>query len=119
MIVDLVNKLVHSTIKKQNYSSSSSVCPTITADESSTSKLSGMKHFAINCSSRSRSAFEEFFLDKLLRVVVPAPGFWNLRMFSLLRLRFSFFALRLQASSSVGTQTLRPTKLGDVINASY
>jgi len=51
-------------------------------------------------------------------VVVPAPGFWNLRMFSLLRLRFSFFALRLQASSSVGTQTLRPTKLGDVINAS-
>ena len=50
-----------------------------------------------------------------LRLVFPR--FWNLRIFSLLRWRFSFFAFTLHASSSVTDAIDRPTNGGTITNA--
>lgn len=60
-----------------------------------------MKHLAINSISSWRALLDCAFFKIFLRLVPRFPGDENLRMFSLLRLIFSFFAFTRDANKEV------------------
>lgn len=81
-----------------------------------------MKHFAMNSFSSWRASEEATLRIIFLREIFPL--FWNLRMFSRLRWRFSFFALVRQDSREVvetlftpkvetGAKAYEKKKIGD------
>lgn len=60
-----------------------------------------MKHLAMNSASSARADEDAIFFKVLRRLCPRRPPVWNLRIFSRLRLIFSFFALTRQASRAV------------------
>ncbi len=84
----------------------------------SSSMVTEVKHLAINSFSSCLASFDATLRIIFLRDIFPL--FLNLRMFSRLRTRFSFFAFTRHASNSVEVEmVVRGAKVGTGANACF